>query len=63
MDHVEQTTEKPIHCPECDDETPHVVREGVAARWIEYTEGECQRCGYTSRVCTGTIDHFAPELA
>jgi hypothetical protein len=58
MRHVEETYEQPMPCPECDEDTPHDMREGVDSGGLEFTEGECQRCGYTGAICTGT----RPEL-
>jgi len=54
MRHVEQTTEKALPCPDCTEDTLHAVREGVDSGGLEFTEGECQRCGYTGAICTGT---------
>ncbi len=62
-DVVERTHEKPVPCPDCGTETPHAMRDGVDGGWVEYTEGECQRCGYTSAVCTGIREHMAPPEA
>lgn len=62
-DTVKRTYEKPVPCPECDEETPHTMRDGVDGGRIEYTEGECQRCGYTGRVCTGIREHMPPPEA
>jgi uncharacterized paraquat-inducible protein A len=58
---IERVTDRrtdTTHCPDCDTETPHAVRDGVDGPH-EYTEAECKRCGSTVRVRTGTSDEWA----